>query len=141
MFTPKMMCFLKQADNALGRNNDADKQAQPDPACVDSGQREIRSQPVFQNLGRILAGCGLPGTVRGGLGGECSVIGITDTTEERGVSTRESSAYEARVGNNPLVLFKSLISEDDFKEEDPAEIRIRKTHALSNTRLTRFSTE
>jgi heme O synthase-like polyprenyltransferase len=27
-------------------------------------------------------------------------------------------------GNNTLVLFKSLISEDDFKEEDPAEIRI-----------------
>jgi hypothetical protein len=117
-----MMSFLKQADNAFGGNNDADKQAQPDPACVDSGQREIRGQPVFQNLGRIPAGCGLPGTVCGGLGGECSVIGITDTTEERGVSTKVFRAYEARVGNNPLVLFTSPISEDDaqrVKEEDP----------------------
>ena len=66
------------------------------------------------------------------------MIGITDATEERGVSTKESRAYEARVGNNPLVLFKSPISEDDaqrVKEEDPAEIRIRITHGLSNTRL------
>jgi hypothetical protein len=63
------------------------------------------------------------------------VIGITDTTEERGVSTREFRAYEARVGNNPLVLFKSAISEDDFKEEDPGEMKIEQTHGLSNTRL------
>ena len=67
------------------------------------------------------------------------MIGITDTTEERGVSTKESRAYEARVGNNPLVLFKSPISEDDaqrVKEEDPGEMnKIELTHGLSNTRL------
>jgi hypothetical protein len=33
------------------------------------------------------------------------VIGIIDTTAERGVSTKVFRAYEARVGNNPLVLF------------------------------------
>ena len=67
------------------------------------------------------------------------MIGITDATEERGVSTKESRAYEARVGNNPLVLFKSPISEDDaqrVKEEDPGEMnKIELTHGLSNTRL------
>ena len=64
------------------------------------------------------------------------MIGITDTTEERGVSTKVFRAYEARVGNNPLVLFKSPISEDDFKQEDPGEMnKIEQTHGLSNTRL------